>query len=277
MNKRIIVLGVVILAAGAYTTPALALSLVGPPTAGLKKGQLSAGYSYSYSDQDLDTATIKWWEFENGVLAWNGSEPLKVKNFKTQPHLGTIGYGLAEWLEVYATLGAADTKAHFEWPEEDSERGHNFDNDFIWGLGAKATFARQDKVAWGAAVQVNWLDTKWSENWADAEGPRSNRVDLKGYDVLVAVGPTVDMNGWRLYGGPFYYYLDLEYRDRYTWVDGDGDNWVGRCKGDLEADSNFGGFIGTQFDIFPNCGFTTEFAVTGGGWGAGAGIVLRCR
>ena len=44
--------------------------------------------------------------------------------------------------------------------------------------------------------------------------------------------------------------------------------------GDLES-SNFGGFIGAQFDLFENTSLTTEFSMTDDGWAMSAGIVWK--
>jgi hypothetical protein len=158
----------------------------------------------------------------------------------------------------------------------------NFDNDFAWGWGTKLTFARQDKVAWGIALQMNFLDTSWSrkETSQDDIYLRWERnVDIKTWDLLVAVGPTIDMGGWKLYGGPFYYYLDgdYDYKEPGSWDDGEGGTgtWIENYSGDLEAESNFGGYVGAQIPLSEKCDFTTEVSLTGDGWAAGTGVIIR--
>ena len=92
---------------------------------------------------------------------------------------------------------------------------------------------------------------------------------------LIAVGPTVDMGGWKLYGGPFYYYLsgDLDVKGTFTAPGFGSSRW--KASGDLEADSNVGGFVGGQFTLTGNCDMTTELSFTGDSWAIGTGIVWK--
>jgi len=279
MDKKWL-LGVVVVVCLCGVT-AMALDQLGPPTAGLKQGQWSAGFNYSYSSQDLDKTKMKWSEVWDGESD-SGSYKLKIKDWKTQRYYGRIGYGVDDWWEVYAQLGVADVKSKFKEVGDDEWSGVNFDNDFAWGLGTKVTFARQDKIDWGVAFQMNWLNTSRSEKGTDEEDGDSESwketIDIETYDLLLAVGPTVDMGGWKLYGGPFYYYLsgDIKIKETGTWTgEEDSGSWLYKEKGDLEAASNFGGYIGAQLDLTQNCNATVEFASTGDGWGLGTGIVWK--
>ncbi len=80
------------------------------------------------------------------------------------------------------------------------------------------------------------------------------------------------MGCWKLYGGPFYYYLDGDFDlDSKEYESG---TLTGLCKesADLEADSNFGGFIGAIFPLSKSMDWTTEFSATGDGWAIGTGL-----
>jgi len=280
MNKRLFVVGLVIVSLCANV-----FAFVGPPTAELKKGQWSGGFNYSYSSQDLEKKNVKWAWFDDGVLEDSGVNKVKFKDVKTQMYYGNIGYGVEDWWQVYIQLGVADVKANvkpYENDYYDEEFGANFDNDFIWGWGTKVTFAKQDKVDWGATVQMNWLDTEWSEKGSDSgEGfseSWKDTIDLKAHDLLVAAGPTVDMGGWKLYGGPFFYYLSGDFKGKEVGSGSDegGDfTWLGKASGDLRAENNFGGYIGTQFEIAKNWNFTVEYGTTGDGWNLASGVAVK--
>ena len=285
-------------------------------------------YSYSTQDLDTTKWKGDWWTGEgwtdvrdvDGVVVdgesheGTDSESLKMKSrdFNTQRYVGRLAYGASDRWTVYGQLGGASVEgqwrgSHLEEDEEDEDGlpvpvsdglSMNFDNDFTWGLGTKVTFAKQPKTDWGVAFQMNWLNTSWSEktstteyyhdSWTCSEVERDS-IDLESYDIVIAVGPTVDMGGWRLYGGPFYYYLsgDIERKYESTTV-GTGPTDVGytgtysevetdSSSADLDADSNFGGYIGAQVDISKTCNATLEFAATGDGWGVGAGLTFLCK
>ena len=160
---------------------------------------------------------------------------------------------------------------------EDGSVGLNFDNDFAWGWGTKITFAKRESIDWGVAFQMNWLDASWSQTDSDADESWKQTVDIEAFDLLLAVGPTVDMGGWQVYGGPFFYYLsgDADATHKTTAVVVPGDTfWSGKASGDLKADSNLGGYIGAQLDLEQNWNMAVEFSFIDG-WGLGAGIVRR--
>lgn len=226
---------------------AYGVGILGTPTAELNQGQWNVGLSYAYLSTDLDTTTMKDAE---------GSYKLEVNDNNVNRYYGSIGYGLTSAWEAYVQLGWADVKADFGVPgDPESGGGVNFDNDFAWGWGTRYTFYEQDKVRWGVTVQMNWLDTSWDDE--------DVTIDYSDYDLLVGVGPTVDMGGWKLYGGPYYYMLDGD-------LDVKGIDF--KETGDLQEDSNIGGFVGAQCKVMEKYDVTTEFSFTGSGWAIGAGL-----
>lgn len=253
MYKQLAMLGLLI---AITSVSAYGVGFIGNPTAELEQGQWNIGFNYAYITMDLDDTTAK---YDDG-----STEKLKINDNNIQRYYGTIGYGLTNVWEAYVQVGIADVKARFEDPNGESS-GLNFDNDFAWGWGTKYTFYKQDKYNWGASLQMNWLDTSWDASGTDWE----DQVDYEAYDLIVAVGPSVDMGGWNLYGGPFFYMLDGDF-------DGEEIELGIPCNssGDLEEDSNFGGFIGAQCMMMEKYCVTTEFAITGSGWGAGVGVTV---
>jgi len=260
---------------------AFGAGFIGTPTAELKKGQLNVGFNYTYIDMELaKTNLIGTWEaFENGALLSSDSESsrIEIDNVKTQRYYTTIGYGLTDSWEAYAQLGLADLKLKMRDADEpDHWDGLNFDNDFAWGWGTRYTFHEKDKIRWGASVQMNWLDTSWDKRSTRWFGTDYEQVDYETYDLLIAVGPAVDMGGWDLYGGPFYYYLsgDFDFEHSRTFEAGESSMEVVRAGADLESDSDIGGFIGAKCTLKENYDITTELSFTGDSWAIGTGIAV---
>ena len=223
------------------------VGFIGAPTAGLEKGQWNVGFNYMYSNMGLERTTVTdaWAEYEDGDLVDRdvyNLDKINIDDVKTQRYYGTIGYGLSNSWEAYVQLGIADVKAKsrdsvydpLDEPDAPWERpdwqwaGHNFDNDLAWGLGTKITFLEQGNWRWGASVQMNWVDTshdvtKAGETDSEIDWIAKEEFDYSTYDLIIAVGPTVDMGGWSLYGGPFYYMLegDLDIDAMAAWENGE--------------------------------------------------------
>jgi hypothetical protein len=274
---------------GVWTPSVFAFGYVGRPTAELNKGQWSAGFNYSYSTLDLDTTKVENSEvgYDEGPYSWTDWYKVDIEDFTTQRYYGRVAYGISDCWTIYGQLGGADVKAHFDEVDDSDNWSINFDNDFAWGWGTKFTFSKQPKTNWGVALQMNWLDTSadYKDTYEDSDYYESwkEESNLETWDLLIAVGPTIDMGGWRLYGGPFYYYLsgDLSYKETGEWeelVDGlDSGYWTYKESADLRAKDNFGGYIGAEIDVSKNCNAGIEFSATGSGWGAGAGLTFLCK
>lgn len=252
-------------------TQAFALNFMGPPTAELNQGQWSVGYNYSYSRQDLDKTRQDWFMINDGVVTSTGEGEMRIEDLSIQRHYASINYGFTDWWEIYARLGLSEVKGDIHWLIEDTESGYNFDNDFAWGWGTKLTFKKSDTIAWGASLQMNWLDTSVSKT-ENLSGSGSDDVTIDTYDMLLAVGPTVDMGGWKLYGGLFYYSLSGDYEFERNFLDL---NYIERESADIQEDHNGGAFFGAVVDIAENCDLTAELSFTSDGWGLGAGIARK--
>jgi hypothetical protein len=248
-----------------------AFGFIGTPTAELNKGQWNLGYDYTYSDMDLDKTKAKETGVEDvdgDLVGWSETTKVKLKEFKINRHYLTIGYGICDKWEVYGQLGGADIKEKEKWYRW---QGYNFDNDFAWGWGTRITLSQQDNVKWGVSAQMNFLDSGIEENFSIPGYSDKDTSKFETWDLLIAVGPTIDMGGWKLYGGGFYY--DLQGDLSYKWSNSDGEWYKGSM--DLEAASNVGGFIGAKFALNENTDITTEFSATADGWAVGTGIAYK--
>jgi hypothetical protein len=267
MRKTLVVMSMLFLVA--LSVDVFAIGNIGTPTAELKAGQWSIGGDYAYSDIDLDTSK---WKHTNSSGDPALMMPFEFDDVKTSFYYATLGYGLTDNLEVYGRLGIADIKGRTIWSSTDW--GINFDNDIAWGFGAKYTFFQQDKVRWGVTAQMTWIDTSWDrKEIGTAYGDIKRTLDLSAYDLLVAVGPTVDMGGWKLYGGPFFYMLDGDFDYYETWT-AEGGGWE-KGKADVEEDDCFGGYIGAAIPLTEKIDITFEGVAISGGWGLGTGIAFK--
>ena len=251
MNMRILLLGLLIMVMSASTFGA---GSIGTPTAQLKQNQWSLGFNYAYISTNLETNMYSI----PGITAFK----MEFNDNNIHRYYGTIGYGLTDSWDVYVQLGVADVKqktVNTKQPAQGSF-GWNYDNDFAWGWGTRYTFLEKDNIRLGASVQMNWLDT----NWDDATASNEIHYDYETTDTLIAVGPTIDMGSWSLYGGPFYYCLSGELNgERATPV---------YSSVNLENNGCFGGFVGAQVKAMENYDITTDLSFTSDGWSISAGI-----
>lgn len=261
---------------------AFAVEFLGTPTTELNKGQWSIGGEYTYSTQDLDDTKDKGagTVFDAGgdvADTYSWSAKMKIHDFNVNRYYAVLSYGLTEDWQVSVKLGLTDVKAknYYEDDPEDGWDGINYDNDFSWGIATKYTFLRQESIDWGISAQMNWVTASFDETYREVGYSDKYTEDIDGFDVLVAVGPTVDMGGWKLYGGPFFYYLDGDADYKYTEVEDGVGSLIEKGSYDVEAASNFGGFIGAQFSLAENTALTTEFSGTGDGWAIGTGITFK--
>lgn len=242
MNRRILVASV-LLAAINCASVALCAGPLGPPTAMLKQGQFGIAAEYAHSDSD--------WEVTGPVI--NG----KMNDVKSNMFLAQPAYGLTDDWEIYALLGAADTG----W--EDFDGGY----EFAYGFGTKITFEKTENTSWGLLFELQWNKNSDSGTMdlTDVNAVSADySVDVRYYDITIALGPTWKVNeGLRLYGGPFFYVLEGDID-----VEGSGID----ASADLSEDTMFGGYVGAELDLCPSSSWYGEFRFTGGMWTFGTGI-----
>ncbi len=222
MKKKMLAVSVVIMLV-CLAGSALAVSPLGKPTAGLKQGQWRIGAEYA------------WGEFDVQETDEGGTD-----EFESTKYLANIGYGTTDDWEAYVRLGAADIEV--------DDEGFDGSSDFAYGFGTKYTFQKDTDMSWGILAQIDWTKSDHED------------VEIDFYELVVAVGPTMEMQGWRLYGGPFYYMLDGE-------VEIIGDETF-----DIEEEACFGGYVGAEFDLSDTCLAYVESQFTGDSTGIAAGI-----
>jgi opacity protein-like surface antigen len=131
MEKKMLLVAVVLMVVALAGSSALALPPMGPPTAGLKTGQFRVGVEYSYSDVDMKL------------------EGHKIDGVTSNMILSNLGYGIMDEWEAFVRLGVANVDV------ED----FSGDYGFAWGLGTKVTFLKQENLNWGALFQMTWTNS----------------------------------------------------------------------------------------------------------------------
>ncbi len=240
MNKKLsLAITIVFLATLALGgSAAMAVTPMGPPTAGLKTGQFRAGVEYSYSNVNMKV------------------EGEKLDGVTSNMIFGNVGYGIMDEWEAFGRIGFANVKF------DDEDFGFSGDYGFAWGFGTKVTFLKQENLNWGALFQINWIKSKGSFNVTGEDVDRDIKVDF--YDMQLAVGPTWKLSDTlSIYGGPFAYLAD-----------GDVDR-EGMGTGNLREDSAFGGYVGAEAALADKTSLFGEFQLTGSGWAIGMGINFK--
>lgn len=227
MRKMIVVLLVALIASVAF-----GVGTIGSPSASLDKGEVSIGYNYVQSEQDVKVTGLGWL---SGTL----------EDVKTDLNVGTLSYGVTDAVDIFGRFGYADVDAGIV--EDNGEQ--------LLGLGIKATlfdFSKDEEEAElksdltiGVSAQVNWLRLDDSipvcrEHTID--------VDIDVTEVIIAVGPTLDFGNWSIYGGPAIYFLD-------------GDVDLGQMEGQLEETTDLIGFVGASVDVTSDVSIVAEYQI----------------
>lgn len=259
---------------GFYCPAVFALDPLGPPSSDIEQGQYKIGIDYSHSDMDLELNNGIVVEYLDGFFYdWDEAVDLTLKNFKTNRGYANLGYGIADNFEVFFRLGCSNAEfGDSIW--EDSEK---FDSrtEPAAGFGAKATIFEEYNLKLGAIIQANraGYDGKLkAKHWA-----ASDFVEMDITEIQIAMGITCILSDRvSVYGGPFLHFIDGELNDTYSEIDTDtGGLLTSDYSWDIEQDSIFGGFLGTQMELAENCSLYMEFQHTSAADAFGAGISWR--
>ena len=225
-----------------------AYTLLGPPTAELEKttekndeGDVVShfenrhGYIFSFSKAAVETDGIG-----------------KIEDLEVTRHYYTWSVAFYEDFNFSLLLGAASGESDEGKIDSTQTNGFDGSTEFSWGFNLKNTFYQGETVDWGAMVQMTWSST---EDTVDVSGVGPVDVEFDdAYDIQVAVGPAVDMGGWKLYGGAYYYMLDADLKL--------SEPAFGLpTSSDVEESDSLGGFVGAQFEFKENLDLIVEYSM----------------
>ena len=171
MKSKIYLLSVAFITIGLFSSPIFASSPLGPPVAGLNKGQFRVGVDYGSMKGDIDTKLGE------------------VKDFESNTVLANLGYGISDNVEVYGLIGGSDGDVD------------SFDSGFepAYGFGVKATITEEQNLSWGLVYQMLWVNPEDKISGVD--------VEVNAYDIKAAIGPSYNADGFHIYGGPMLHYI----------------------------------------------------------------------
>ena len=254
MVKKLLLVLVVV---GLCSTVALALDPMGPPTAGLKKGQWSAGVEYSYSKMNIT---------RRGGYEGDLTGKYQVAKVEAQKVYANIGYGLSDNVVGFVRLGIGQGDFDRGTSEDTSILWHgNGDTEFIWGAGIKATLTENERVAWGLLAQYGWGRYEGTEKRATKDDrDYDNRMD----ELQIAIGPTFKLaDAISIYGGPFLHYIRGEMNE-------DADSAGDKAIKSIGQKNEFGGYVGSLIKIAENTDLTVEYQYTGEAWALAGGVTF---
>jgi len=255
---------------------AFALSPMGPPTSGLKHEDFKIGVDFSHSEIDLEFNDGEFVEYLDGWFDASGGETdLKLKNVKINTVYVNLGYGVTDYFEVFLRLGGNNAKfsGYNFWPS-----GENFDSNtgFAIGGGFKATFYDEGRFKLGGLIQAGWADLDGAirpKEWPVAD----DTVQFDLTQIQIAVGPSYELTDRVLiYGGPFLHFVRGDWEDIYNQVDlGTGGLLTSKLSWNVEEDSSFGVYFGTQMEITENGSIMIEYQHTSAANAVGASMAVR--
>ena len=284
MAKRIALLVVIFIVIGLTGSVVMALPPMGPPRALVGQDRWAVDVGFSHSKMDLE-AFVDAREDPDGA-GWLPASYAKhkIEDYTSNMLIGRLSYGAYDTVDVFVCLGLTD--AQDEMTEElatggdgNKYKGLDCNHGLAWGVGARATFWQEGDIVWGGLVQVLW------ENPSDGDvdltptdgdpAKLSGDVELNLQEIQVAVGPTVQLEGFSVYGGPFLHFVtgDLD-------VEASGmDSFSALNRVDLSQDireeSEFGLFVGAQGEADQDTAWFVEFQITSDAWGVGIGGVRK--
>jgi hypothetical protein len=269
MKKKLSNLAIVLLLSAVTGSTALAIAPLGPPTAGLDQGQKRVAFEYGYRKADLEASGFKASAWGSVSVSGVYSGSLTLSDVESNAFIANIGYGATENWELYALLGIADVQIDDVGGSKDL--GIDGDYGAYYGFGTKLTFQKEEPLSWGAMFQMDWTNSEDGDDWFELEIFDDEDVEVDYYEIVIAVGPTYEMNEQlRIYGGPFFFLLDgdfdWEIRDSFITEGG------AKLSFDIEEESQFGGYVGAEYDLAENAPLFVELQFTADSWGFGAGI-----
>jgi hypothetical protein len=206
----------------------------------------------------------------------------EINDFKSNVILGRLGYGISDSWDAFVRLGAVDGQCDLvqTYPDDARHEYQDFDGSFglAWGFGTRATFWQDEELSWGGLFQMTWMepdDSSISSIISPGNLHFSGTADIDIREVQIAVGPTWRIeDNIRIYGGPFLYYVDGDLDISGEIVD-PGVGVEMKSSGDLEEKSQFGGYVGANFDVDENTSCFIEYQLTDDAWAIGLGGARR--
>ncbi len=284
MEKRVALLALVLMVIGVCSPVAIAIPPMGPPRASLHEGQSALGLEYGYSEMDLQTfGSVIEKQFISGVLQTTATSytSFEIKDLQSNMFWGRLDVGTWENWDMFVRIGLSDAQddissVNADGSLSDQYKDYKGDNGFGWGFGTRATFYQEGDTTWGGLIQVTWSNPDSSDVIIESEPSFTGEVEMDYWEVQIAIGPTVELDNCRLYGGPFLHFIngDLNLNGSYD-PTGVIDLITQDTSHEIREESQVGGYAGAQWYLNENSSLFTELQFTSDAWGFGIGTTWK--
>ena len=289
MEKRIVLLAVIFVVIGLSGSIVMALPPMGPPRALAGQDRWAVDVGFSHSKMDLDAFGTTLVDTGAGFVLPADYSRHKIEDFTSNMLLGRLSYGAYETVDVFVCFGLSDAQDEITEDLAMGSGGNKYSGldasaGFAYGLGARATFWQEGDIVWGGLVQVLWEnpgdgDISLTSSPSAVNPPDATRLDgdaeLDLQEIQVAVGPTIQMQGFAVYGGPFLHVVTGDLDVSVTGLDVTSTPNRVELSQDIHQESEFGVFAGAQGEIDQDTSWFVEFQITGDAWGVGIGGVRK--
>jgi len=279
MEKKIALFAVALMIVTVSNSAVLALVPMGPPKALLGQDRWDLGIEYGHQAMDLEAVgdvTDIYTEFDDFTVVRKVKH--NINDLKSNIIMVRAGYGINDNWDAFVRLGVADAKCDIEqiYPDNAKDKYKGFDGSFGfgWGFGTRATFWQDEELSWGGLFQITWLEPDDSSISLAGDTEFSGKAEISIREVQIAAGPTWRVeDNLRIYGGPFLHFVDgdLDISGRTDL----GTEILTEATGDIEEESQFGGYVGAHLDVDQNTSCFIECQLTGDAWGIGIGAARR--
>jgi hypothetical protein len=286
MEKRTVSLALILMVVGACNSVVLALAPMGPPRASLQEGQWAFGLEFEHNEMDLESfGPVNETQYLSGSVLTTASSfaKYKIDNLKSNMYLARLGVGTWENWDLFVRFGASDAQDEISEvlangaAGTDQYRDYDGGLGFAWGFSTRATFYEQGDTTWGGLLQITWANPDASDITNENDSAFSGDVEIDYWEVQVAIGPTVEFENLRIYGGPFLHFLngDLTLNGQIADPPGVPDLIVVDTSHEIREKSQLGGYAGAQWYLDENSSLFTELQFTGDAWGVGVGTIWK--
>ena len=260
---------------------AFGLSLIGPPRSLLKPEQSAFAFEFGYSQMDLESfGDVTETTLGLAVPDYSKYQIEKLKTIRPAIRLDT---NVFENWDLFLRFGVADASCDLNEEQAGGTKGWQFDDfdgnfGFSWGIGTRTTFYQQDNTSWGTTIQLNWInpgDSDITGTNPNTGNTFSGTAEIDYWEAQLAIGPTIEYDSVRVYGGPFLHFVngDLDISGSTTTPIPVGTSMD--TSHDIKEKSELGGFLGTQIYLGNNSTLFTEVEFTGDAWGIGIGTAWK--
>ncbi len=216
-----------------------AIAPIGPAASDVEKGRFVFGLDYAGGEMGLDADDLSWTYAGFGkvdVPGYHYSYDVDVESY-----FARLVYGLNDRWQVFARFGQVEVGSH---------------KDFAWGFGSKVTLRESERLDWGLMGQIAFLSSEYS-----AAGPDwvyyEEQADL--YAIQVAFGPVYKASGFRLYGGPFLSWVNVDAEMKGDLILADESIVHTTGSVDLKKELEVGAYAGLSIDFMENLALNAEF------------------